>query len=68
MRYLCRQDVLLCGVTYASLVLEPEILQLELGNVAALFFEQVCVAGVSNGIHGLKSEVDNPKCTVELGH
>ena len=67
-RYLCRQDVLLCGVTHASLELNPEILQIELRAVEGLVLDQVGEAGVSNGIHELNSEVNNPKCTVVLGH
>ena len=67
-RYLCRQDVLLCGVTLASLELEPEILELEPWVVDAVLVEQISEAGISNGIHELNSEVNKPQCTVVLRH
>ena len=66
MRYLCRQDVLLRGVTLASLELEPEILELEPWIVDVVLVEQISEAGVSNGVHELSSEVNKPQCTVVL--
>ena len=67
-RYLCRQDVFLCGVTLASLELEPEILELEPWVVDAVLVEQINEAGISNGVHELSSEVNKPQCTVVLRH